>query len=313
LLFDKALAIWYQGTKPHEDNMLYDNHVHIVPFSNDARQSVSDLLDHADKIGLSGVMTADHYEKDLFYAGGREDIFNITEYFGALRQVQNDRPANACRLLIGAELGYLPHLSGHLADVTASWPFDGVILSLHILDGEDPYIDTIMFRRDKNELYARYCEVMLEMMTACPDFDVLGHFDYISRYGRYPDRKMRYAELSGHFDELFRILISSGKTLEINTRSVARFMTEGYQGADAWPDADIIRRYLEMGGKAISLGSDGHLASEPGRLFQEGIAWLKSMGCRYLVHYENRKAIYDPLDESSGEMITPPAMISPSR
>jgi histidinol-phosphatase (PHP family) len=276
--------------------MLYDNHVHMAPFSHDARQTVRELLDHADQIGLAGIMTADHYEKDLFYAGGREDIFNVHDYFDLLRQVQADRPANTCKLQIGVELGYLPHLGGHIAGITASWPFDGVILSLHILDGEDPYVDTIIYRQEKNRLYARYLEIMRNMALDCPDFDILGHFDYISRYGLYPDRKMYYDDLPDYFDSLFRVLIQGEKALEINTRSTARFKQLDYGKDGCWPDPAIIRRFLELGGIGISLGSDGHHPSEPGQFFQEGSAWLKSIGCRYLVHYINRKAFYTTID-----------------
>jgi histidinol-phosphatase (PHP family) len=276
-------------------NMFYDNHVHMAPFSNDARQTLQELMDFAGRVGLSGIMTTDHYEKDVFYAG-REDVFALAEYFQTLQPVRDATAKSCFQLLIGVELGYMPHLTGHYAEITSTWPFDGVILSLHILDGEDPFVDASMYQREKVRLYDRYLQVMQEMVLDCPDFDILGHFDYISRYGRYPDRKMHYADTPDGFDALLQALIQNGKTLEINTRSVSKFKALGYAGDDCWPDAAIVRRYLEMGGPGVSLGSDGHLPNEAGQLFKEGLAWLKSLGCRHLVHYVRRQAVFDRLD-----------------
>jgi histidinol-phosphatase (PHP family) len=114
--------------------MLCDTHTHLAPYSHDASQTIGELLAAAEAQGLAAVCTADHYEKDLFYAAGREDIFDPAGYFHDLLPVQAKQAQSAVRLFLGAELGYLPHLVDHLAGFAAAWPFDEIILSLHILD-----------------------------------------------------------------------------------------------------------------------------------------------------------------------------------
>lgn len=275
--------------------MLCDTHTHLFPYSQDARQSIEELLSCADRQGLSAVCTADHYEKDIFYTGGREDIFDPAVYFNDLLPVQAGRLPGEARLLLGAELGYLPHLDDHLALFAAAWPFDSIILSLHILEGEDPFINPELYRPGKIDVYSRYLRQMTRMIQMCPDFDILGHFDYISRYAPYADRKIRYSELPSEFDLFLQTLVDANKALEINTRTTFKLLAAGYSGVDSWPDDAIIQRYLELGGQLISLGSDGHQANEAGNMFSEAVSWLKSLGCSQLVHFEKRQAVFSPL------------------
>jgi histidinol-phosphatase (PHP family) len=273
--------------------MFFDSHVHISPFSHDARQSVHQLLNSAASRGLAGVMTSDHYEKGLYYEGV-EDVFDIQSYFDVLSPHRQNR--SGCQLRIGCELGYLPEVSRHLADVAKTWPFDGLILSLHILEGTDPYTSKELYQEEKTRLYRRFIRQMTRMLAEFPDFDILGHFDYITRYGNYADRKMYYLEQADELDELFQLMAKMDKALEINIRTVSKLREAGYTSETCWPDRDIVRRFLELGNRKIILGSDAHQPADVGHLFSQGAAWLKSLGCRHLVHYENRQAIMDPLE-----------------
>jgi histidinol-phosphatase (PHP family) len=275
--------------------MLYDTHTHLAPYSHDASQTVGELLAAAGAQGLAAVCTADHYEKDLFYIAGQEDIFEPAGYFHDLLPIQAEQAPGAVRLLLGAELGYLPHLVEHLAGFAATWPFDEIILSLHILDGVDPFISPEIYLPGKLEVYGRYLRQMARMCCECPDFDILGHFDYFSRYAPYPDRKMYYAELPDDFDCLLVTLVEMDKALEINTRTVTKLLSVGYRGSEIWPDPLIIHRYLDLGGRLISLGSDGHHTGSAGKLIREGAAWLQSLGCMEQVHYEQRRALVSSL------------------
>lgn len=277
--------------------MYCDTHTHLTPYSHDAQQTVQQLLARAASQGLSAVCTADHYEKDIFYQGGREDIFDVERYFNDLSRLQ--MPADGPRLLPGVELGYLPHLDRHYAELTARWPFNSVILSLHILEGEDPFINSEMYRHGKADVYGRYLRQLAKMARQCPDFNIIGHFDYISRYAPYADRKMRYADFAEDFDRFFATIIDLGKAFEINTRTIIKLQSCGYQGLEAWPDPQIISRYLEMGGQYISLGSDAHKPDEAGLLFPETTRWLRSLGCKSLVHYEKRQPVLTSLDDQA--------------
>jgi histidinol-phosphatase (PHP family) len=272
--------------------MFYDTHTHLSPYSHDASQTLDRLLADAARSGLSGVMTADHYEKDMFYEGW-EDVFDVQSALAALEPRRAAHFAAPCKYLIGIEMGYVPHLVGHLAELTSMYPFDGVILSLHMLGGRDPYHDHTLYDEPKAALYGRYLRQMAAMVADCPNSDIIGHFDYIGRYAAYPDRKLYYRELADDMDLFLRALIDGDKALEINTRSVLGLRRLGYGLAASWPDPAIIRRYLDLGGEKITLGSDAHAGGEAGQLFEDAAAWLESLGCRWLTHFERRRAILE--------------------
>lgn len=112
---------------------------------------------------------------------------------------------------------------------------------------------------------------------------------------------MRYIEgdhgipvdLSRHsdaIDTIFRALRDSGKALEVNT--------SGYRQkiGRPLPDLPLVRRYRELGGELITLGSDAHSTDDLGRGIQEGMEMLREAGFRYFALYEQHKPILLPLE-----------------
>ena len=191
--------------------MLIDHHTHTVQYSFDGRQTAAELLQSARDRGLDGVCLTDHYEKDVSYIDDQEAIFDLDAYYRFCMGLKDQRQSRDPAVLYGIELGYLPHLDHCYARLTLRYPFDAVIMSLHILDGEDPWSDRKIYRRGRRFVYGRYLEQLTQLIKACPDFDILGHFDYISRYAQWPDRKITWNEQPDHFDTLFKALIGSGK------------------------------------------------------------------------------------------------------
>lgn len=275
--------------------MLIDHHIHTARFSFDGKQSIDELIKASRKRGLDGFCLAEHFEKDVSYIAGQESIFDPDEYFRAVQQYRHAALEHGLRLLYGVELGYLPHLDAFFSHFVLRYPFDAVILSLHILDGEDPYVSQNLFHKGRARVYGRYLEQLNDMLLACPESDIVGHFDYISRYAPYEDRKIRYQEQPDRFDCFLKTVIETGKTLEINTATVHGLRSSGYAHADSWPDEKIIKRYLELGGDHICLSSDAHSADAVALLFPEGLQWLRSLGCRYLTHYEGKTALPEPI------------------
>ncbi len=84
------------------------------------------------------------------------------------------------------------------------------------------------------------------------DFDVLGHMDYIVRYGRHQAKEYNWKNCSDLIDEILRWLIEHGKGIEMN---MAGFK---YGLGFCHPYPEIIRRYRELGGEIITVDSDAH-------------------------------------------------------
>ncbi len=277
---------------------LVDCHSHTVHYSTDAVQTVAELIEDARAQELAGICLTDHYDKDVNYTG-IEHIFDLPDYFNHLNPIraQSRTSPQELQLYVGIELGWMPHLTRLYNQISQAWPFDSIILSLHNMDGDkDIFVDHSVYDQGALAAYSRALTQMVDMMSSCPDFTILGHYDYVSRYFPGPTTRMDYTPLADEFDALFAHLIAHGKAMELNTRTALKFKSKGLTGASAWPDPAIYKRYLEMGGELISLSSDSHQIGQAATLFPEAIEFLKSVGVRQLTHFANRKPILTAID-----------------
>ncbi|MBO8471338.1 MAG: hypothetical protein IAB82_06035, partial [Bacteroidetes bacterium] len=92
------------------------------------------------------------------------------------------------------------------------------------------------------------------------------------------------------FDAMFKYLAQEGKALEINTKTY-----KDYHGRTPEMDIAVLRRFRELGGEAVSLGSDSHDAQRTGDNFLHFADVVRSAGFRYLAHFESRRLCMTPL------------------
>jgi histidinol-phosphatase (PHP family) len=79
------------------------------------------------------------------------------------------------------------------------------------------------------------------------------------------------------------------KGIEFNTGGIR------YKLDNVFADINIFRRYKELGGEKICLGSDAHATVNIADGFKEATELLKDIGFKYLVHFENRKAVFEKI------------------
>lgn len=98
-------------------------------------------------------------------------------------------------------------------------------------------------------------------------FDAIGHIDVVKRY-LYPHIKpadlARAPEL---YEPILRALVDSGTALEINTSGLRHPVGETY------PAAAVVARFKELGGRAVTVGSDAHRTDH--------FAWALADGYRH--------------------------------
>lgn len=284
---------------------MYDTHTHSF-FSKDSRGSPESLCEAALAKGLKGIAITDHLDYD--FPGYTESSYiDFDEYFRRLDEVAA-KYAPGLKVLKGVEVGVQPHVIERLLEVVRTYPFDYVLASVHIIDGVDPYLGDYYDGRARKEAYGRYLEEVLFAIDSFPDYDACGHLDYIIRYAPYQDRSMRYQDHADLFDLIFQKLISGGRGLEVNTASYRRSALQALRHAagdgpevgglrTTSPEFDfaILRRYRELGGEIVCLGSDSHGPEYVGHGFEYFRELLKEAGFRYLAHFENRKPVFDPI------------------
>ena len=280
---------------------LFDNHNHSQ-FSFDGwRSSVEGCARAALEAGLSGIAFTDHCdffipEAKILNGNPVSETFDVSLQQEEIDRVQTLIEAGAVpgdkglKLLKGIEIGMHENHHEDIRRVLSENSFDQIIASVHYLDGVDPYYGVYYEDKDWKRAYGMYLETILTEMKWLEDFDIMGHFDYIVRYAPYPETCLRYRDFSDILDEMMTYIIHEGKALEINTKSY-----QDHKGRLVTLDTDILRRYRELGGEIISLGSDSHAPSKVGYGFGSFAELLKSLGFRWTAHYEKRKLVQLPL------------------
>lgn len=267
---------------------MYDNHTHSI-FSNDGRMTAEAACDMAIELGLDGIAFTDHLDFDFPGTSEFENI-DFNEYSKVMDAIKVKYDSRI-KVLKGIEIGIQPHVINRTLDVLRSHEFDYVLASVHIIDGIDPY-DRVYYKdKTKNEAYELYLQKILDHAVNFQDYNNIGHFEYIIRYAEYADRTLRYCSHVELFDEILKALISGGKGFEINTGSYRD--KPGIKTAQY--DISLLKRYKELGGELISLGSDAHSTEYIGYKFDYFKQMLMDTGFKYLVHYEKRKPVYEKL------------------
>lgn len=242
-----------------------DFHLHTT-YSPDAdsKATFSNYLQMAREKGIGRIAFTDHVDLDpahpLFL-----DTIDFKRYFQELDALEKTRGID---VFCGVEVGYQRHVKDETNALLDRYPFDFVILSVHYLEKKDFHTGEYHLNKTKKEAYGRYFEACLEAVLDIDKFDVFGHLDHITRYGDYGD--YAYSDYRDVIDSILLALIERDKGIEINT--------SGYRHEGRlYPKKDVIRRFLELGGKRITVGSDAHRSRDLGRDFDRAKKELKDL------------------------------------
>lgn len=271
--------------------MITDGHNHTRHFSADAGQSIDELIGQARAQGFSRIGITEHYEVD-YPDDGLDWTFDLNEYNDTFKTWRN-KAGSDFELLMGVEFGYQTHVADEIDRIAKLIPFDVVLLSVHLFRGKDFYVDRDCYMIPAKDLHREYIGIMAEMCEKCSNYDVAAHYDYINRYTDNLNDFVTYEECPKEFDRLFEALISKGKALEINTKSIQKHKERGF--ARTMPDPAILNRYREMGGKLICLGSDSHFPGTFGVCFTEAVEYLKALGFKESVYFRQHKPYLEVL------------------
>jgi len=113
-------------------------------------------------------------------------------------------------------------------------------------------------------------------------FDVLGHLDLAKRYTQ---RFFQTVEVDAHrdvIDDILAACLEADIVPEINTSSLRQEVPA------AMPDLITVRRYRDLGGRAMSLGSDAHRSEDIGVGLDTAVEMLESAGIGHISVFRER-------------------------
>lgn len=280
-----------------------DYHVHSS-HSGDSSESILNHITEAIKHNLQYLCFTDHMDLDYpVTPPGHEDeacdfTLDIESYHREIIKYQNSNKSSILdqaiaadvssvpEIMYGIELGLQPQVANDNKKIATSNKFDFIIGSIHVFDSQDPYYPEFWIDKKDSEIYRRYFESMYENICIFDDFDVLGHIDYLFRYGKEKDLSFKYVDYADELDSILRKIIESGKGIEINTgglRSGLKFPN---------PNPEILNRYKELGGEIITVGSDAHIREHLAWNFDAAEAILKNCGFEYYTVFKDRKPTF---------------------
>lgn len=260
-----------------------DSHIHSS-FSGDCQEKLENIFEYALNNNIKEVTITDHIDPD--FPGGSEDFyFDIDEYIHLLKEFRH-RLKGRLKVNLGVEFGLQPHLIDEFRKISDMADLDFIIGSTHCALGKDPVKDSFFLGRTKEEAHEVYFKETLKNARLFKDISVYGHLDFIRRYGRNVHADFHTIDYKRYWDiieDILRNLIHNGTGLEINTSAYR------YGASDPYPRDIILKRYRELGGEIITLGSDSHIASHLAMDFDKALVLLKDCGFDYYSVFHKRK------------------------
>ncbi len=261
---------------------MYDFHIHSrVSF--DGHDTGEALAHAALEKGLKEICFTDHLDYDPLGTMGvlafDTDAYNA-EY--------NTLEIPGLTIRRGMEFGMDRHNLRQFEQDLQRRPFDFVLGSIHFVDDLDVYYPEFWQGKTVHQAERRALEETLYCIQNVPYFDVLAHLTYLGKTNAHPARRLiPYDEHRELADEILRQLALRGKGLELNTSGMDR--CGGFL-----PTADYFRRFKELGGQIVTVGSDAHTCSRVGQYTFEACGLLKDI-FGYVCTFENRQPVFHTL------------------
>ena len=255
---------------------MFDYHMHSrVSF--DGHNTGLEMALAAKAKGLKEICFTDHID----YVPGENMVFDTDVY----NAEYNGLEVPGLKIRRGMEYGITPdNLEQFKIDLKRR-SFDFVLGSVHLVDGEDVYLEPFWAGRRVEEVVPRFLEETLRAVSVHTDYDVLGHLTYISKARANPGHKLiRYEEHREILDAILTELVRHDKGLEVNTSGIDKC-------GGPLPTMDIVRRFRELGGKIVTVGSDSHDTARVGQYTHEMAAQVKEI-FGYVCTFENRQPIF---------------------
>lgn len=261
---------------------MFDYHMHsIVSF--DGHDTGISLVQAAKDAGLKEICFTDHMDY-IRHTDKQSLIFDFDKY----SQEYDSLELPGLKIRRGMEFGLYDDNQEQLRQTLTKRNFDFVLGSVHFVDDIDVYFPEYWEGKTIFQAQRRYFEGMLACVQAHTDFDVLSHMTYLHKSRCCPAvGPLPYREHQEIIDEILRTLATKGKGLELNTSGLDR--CGGFL-----PTPDYFRRFKELGGEIVTVGSDAHTSSRVGQYTFDACEILKDI-FGYVCTFEARQPIFHKL------------------
>ena len=230
--------------------------------------------------GVAVVAITDHCDMTMGPEGFQQYLACEEERSQAFRAARS--ASDFPELLYGVEIGNAIDMPRETESFLSRRTFDLVIGAIHFLPGgEDiyklPYPDAGAVGRMFRQYFSS-----LKALVEMGNFDTLAHLDYPLRVLKGKVAEPSVLAYRDRVETVLEELVRKDIALEVNTRG--SYDWQGRIGPEDW----VLRRYRELGGRLVTIGSDAHTAKNVGAGFSQAVEALRRTGFREYAVYRNR-------------------------
>ena len=269
---------------------VFDSHTHSN-FSPDAQSNLDQMCLSAIEKGIDGFCVTDHCDVNHFGPGDWSSEEQLRQGLAAINAAKQ-KYGKKLMLHCGLELAQQdddPVLAQRIIDIFSEYHPDFLIGSMHRGAKADDFSMLDFDKVDFIPLLDAYYKQLL--VTAQLNFlDVLAHITYPLRYAGKHLSKINLKNYDDITDEILKCLIQNGKGIELNCSG----LRQAY--GDTFPSLATVRRYRELGGEIITIGSDSHTNSDIAADFDKGFDILSQAGFRYYCYFKECKPVFVCID-----------------
>ena len=218
-----------------------DYHMH-TRFSGDSEADPREHVIQAIKMGLDEICFTDHRDFDYPI-----DVFDL-DVEGYYQTIMALKKEFADKIIIkwGIEIGLDMNHQLEINNLINQYPFDFVIGSIHVIDHTEFYYGDFFKNLNKEQAHQAFFEETLRCVKNFDCFNVLGHLDYIMRYGPYEDKKVEHKKYQNIIDEIFKnlIIIPCAIILALISLSYFKEMVYEFKKKNRKNMQFLIKRYI---------------------------------------------------------------------
>lgn len=264
---------------------MLDCHMHCS-HSVDSETPIEIMIEAAIAKGMKYIAFSDHLNRDYLYGKfdslDKEQLdipFHIADV-ARVKQIYKHKIEIAC----GIECGFTKEAENDYVQLLCGQQFDVILNSVHTVCGWDCYLQEYFEGKSKKQAYEDYLLAVLDSVDAKFDYDVIAHFAFVARKASYEDRELKFEDFPDIIDTILKKIIQKGVSLELNSQN------KGI-ASPFIPGISIVDRYIELGGKEFTFGSDSHRVDRVNDKFEFVKEYLTSNNQKYLNIYKNRQKI----------------------
>ena len=228
-----------------------DAHLH-TDLSHDSAVPIDVYAELAAERGIDELAITDHVDFSPSAPGYGETTFAQRER--VVREAAERWGDRGVAIRFGVEITWDPRFADDIRDHLARSPYDFVIGSVHVyrdsLYGPDHVAGWVAGRTLPAIVKPYFDDVAAGARSGL--FDAMGHIDFVKRFLVPHVAVGDLAAAPELYEPILTALVDSGTALELNTSGLRS------PAAEMYPPPSIVQRFRELGGRAVTIGSDAH-------------------------------------------------------